>query len=101
MYGLSISYYDLSQLSIVQLDWNTLSSHLFFLINNDIYNRLLIVNGDLSSWNVSQVTDMSSMFYGANSFNSDLSSWNVSQVSFSSDYDTGANNWQSVNKPQF
>ena len=76
MYGLSISYYDRSQLSIVQLDWNVLSSQLFVLIKTNIYNRLFIVNGDLSSWN-------------------------VSQVSFSSDYDTGANNWQSVNKPQF
>ena len=37
-------------------------------------------NGDLSSWDVSKVTDMSGMFYSASSFNGDLSSWNVSQV---------------------
>ena len=29
-------------------------------------------NGDISGWNVSQVTDMGSMFYGATSFNQSL-----------------------------
>jgi len=37
-------------------------------------------NQDLSSWDVSQVTDMSSMFGSASSFNQDLSPWDVSQV---------------------
>ena len=37
-------------------------------------------NGDLSSWDVSSVTDMSSMFEAADSFNGDLSSWDVSAV---------------------
>ncbi len=37
-------------------------------------------NSDLSSWDVSSVTDMSMMFFAASSFNSDLSSWNVSNV---------------------
>ena len=37
-------------------------------------------NGDLSSWNVSSVTDMYGMFLGAISFNDDLSSWDVSFV---------------------
>merc|ERR1712178_1684 len=37
-------------------------------------------NGDLSSWDVSQVTTMTSMFNGASSFNGDLSSWDVSSV---------------------
>ena len=37
-------------------------------------------NGDISSWNVSNVTNMRSMFYGATSFNQDLSSWDVSNV---------------------
>ncbi len=36
--------------------------------------------GDLSNWDVSNVTDMKYMFDGANSFNSDLSKWNVSKV---------------------
>ena len=37
-------------------------------------------NGDLSSWDVSSVTDMNNMFLGASSFNGDISSWDVSSV---------------------
>ena len=35
---------------------------------------------DLSSWNVSQVTNMERMFVIADAFNADISSWDVSQV---------------------
>jgi surface protein len=35
---------------------------------------------DLSSWDVSNVTNMEGMFGGATSFNQDLSSWDVSSV---------------------
>ena len=38
-------------------------------------------NQDISSWDVSNVTDMSAMFTGASSFNQDISLWNVSNVS--------------------
>ena len=37
-------------------------------------------NGNLSRWQVGQVTNMSYMFRGATSFNGDLSSWDVGQV---------------------
>ena len=37
-------------------------------------------NGDISQWNVSNVTDMSSMFYRCEKFNQDLSRWDVSNV---------------------
>jgi surface protein len=37
-------------------------------------------NQDLSSWNVSNVTNMQATFKSANSFNQDLSSWDVSNV---------------------
>jgi uncharacterized protein (TIGR02145 family) len=40
-------------------------------------------NGDLSSWDVSSVTNMSNMFNGGNTFNGfngDISSWDVSSV---------------------
>jgi surface protein len=37
-------------------------------------------NGDISKWNVSNVTDMDGMFYEATSFNRNLSNWNVSNV---------------------
>ena len=37
-------------------------------------------NCDLSNWNVSHVVDMSQMFYNCKNFNVDLSQWNVSNV---------------------
>ena len=37
-------------------------------------------NYDLSNWNVSHVVDMSQMFYNCKNFNVDLSQWNVSNV---------------------
>ena len=37
-------------------------------------------NGDISNWDVSQVTDMSHMFAFAAAFNGDISMWNVARV---------------------
>ena len=37
-------------------------------------------NGDISSWDVSNVTNMRNMFYRCEAFNQDISSWNVSKV---------------------
>ena len=37
-------------------------------------------NGDISKWNVSNVTNMDSMFYDCKNFNQDISMWNVSKV---------------------
>merc|ERR1712238_360161 len=37
-------------------------------------------NGDVSTWDVSSVKDMSAMFYEATEFNSDVSDWVVSSV---------------------
>ena len=37
-------------------------------------------NGDISEWNVSNVTNMRSMFYGCKDFNQDISDWDVSKV---------------------
>jgi surface protein len=37
-------------------------------------------NQDISSWDVSNVTTMYQMFYGATAFNQDISSWDVSNV---------------------
>ena len=42
--------------------------------------KALKIVGDISGWNVSKVTDMSHMFYECESFNQDISSWNVSKV---------------------
>ena len=37
-------------------------------------------NGDISKWDVSRVTNMNRMFMGASSFHGDLSRWDVSRV---------------------
>ena len=37
-------------------------------------------NGDISAWDVSNVTNMRSMFYECKLFNQDISTWNVSNV---------------------
>ena len=37
-------------------------------------------NGDISSWDVSNVQTMSAMFWGCESFNQDISNWDVSKV---------------------
>ena len=42
-------------------------------------------NQDVSKWNVSNVTDMSFMFYCSSSFNQDVSKWDVSNVTDMSD----------------
>ena len=37
-------------------------------------------NGDISDWDVSNVTDMRAMFYWCKKFNQDISHWDVSNV---------------------
>ena len=37
-------------------------------------------NKDISSWNTSNVTTMTSMFSDASAFNGDISSWDTSNV---------------------
>ena len=58
---------------------------------SDMFRGASSFNSDLSSWNVSNVTDMSLMFYHTTSyFTSDLSSWDVSKVTDMSAIFTGA-----------
>jgi len=45
-----------------------------------MFSSAIEFNGDVSNWNVSKVTNMYVMFYQANAFNNDLSSWDVSSV---------------------
>jgi surface protein len=52
--------------------------------------------GNMNSWRVSNVTDMSDMFYLASSFNQPLGSWDVSRVTDMSGMFTGAS---SFNQP--
>ena len=52
-------------------------SHLFDADLDEIFNDF---NGDISMWNVSNVEDMTCMFYSCKKFNCDISQWNVSNV---------------------
>jgi len=51
-------------------------------------------NQDISSWDVSNVTNMNSMFYSSTAFNQDISSWCVSNIATApSGFDTNASAW--------
>ena len=47
---------------------------------SDMFHAAFDFNGDLSSWDTSNVTDMSRMFESAEVFNRDISSWNTSSL---------------------
>lgn len=47
---------------------------------NSMFRGASGFNQDISNWNVSFVTDMSFMFRGAGAFNQDIGNWNVSAV---------------------
>ena len=50
--------------------------------------------GPIASWDVSQVTDMSYLFYRANRFTGDLSKWDVSNVTNMQSMFSGANSFK-------
>lgn len=65
-----------------------------------MFNGASEFNGDISNWDVSNVSQMSFMFGAASSFNQDLSNWIVSNVICCSGFSTEASNW-SLLKPNF
>ncbi len=68
-----IGEWDVSSVTNMKNLFNADFNKLNFQIN--IYN----FNEDISNWNVSNVNDMSKMFYNT-SFNQDINKWNVSKV---------------------
>lgn len=67
--NVNLAFIDTSQ--IVNMD------NLFNPVNNPFTEDF---NGDLSIWDVSQVTSMDGMFRGAAEFNQDIGSWDVGNV---------------------
>ena len=57
-------------------------------------------NQPIGDWDVSNVTDMSHMFYGATAFNQDLSSWSVDGVTICNNFSEGATSW-TLPQPNF
>jgi surface protein len=57
-------------------------------------------NQDISCWDVNNVVDMSGMFDGAATFNQDLSGWNVNKVAVCDDFASNTEAW-TLKKPKF
>ena len=51
-----------------------------FRVGNDSHPILSDFDGDISGWDVSNVTNMEDMFCRCKSFNQDISNWDVSNV---------------------
>lgn len=66
----------------------------------NMFAGTVIFNQDLSSWDVSNVTDMSGMFSSALLVNQDLSGWCVSGVTNHTNFDAGTLLWL-LPKPNF
>ncbi|MDC1416666.1 BspA family leucine-rich repeat surface protein, partial [Flavobacteriaceae bacterium] len=56
----------------------TLVTNMSLILSSE--NEAINFNQDISSWDVSSVTTMESMFQGNTAFNQDISSWDVSSV---------------------
>ena len=59
----------------------------------EMFENASSFNGDISNWNVSNVKDMSYMFHIATSFNQDISNWDVSSVLEMSEMFKGASSF--------
>jgi surface protein len=56
---------------------------------SDLFSGCTTFNDDISRWDVSKVTNMSDLFVGCSTFNADISRWDVSKVTNMSDLFVG------------
>ena len=75
--SMNSTFYGASNLNLNATDTPDLSN---VTDMSSMFTGATAFNGDISNWNVSSVTDMSGMFSDAISFNRDISDWNVSNV---------------------
>jgi len=61
---------------------------------SDLFDSKTTFNSDISNWNVSNVTDMTNMFQGATAFNSPINNWDVRKVTNISRMFNFANSFQ-------
>lgn len=84
---MNVAFFSLFNLSINASDIPDLSN--VTDMSNMFYNCTSF-NSNISNWDVSNVTNMQSMFQGATSFNQDIGSWNTSNVTSMSSMFSGA-----------
>ena len=60
---------------------------------HNMFNGAYSFNQDLNSWDVSKVTNMIGMFYNASDFNGDIGSWDVSKVTDMTNMFNGASSF--------
>ena len=83
--GVTYTAVDTNTLQLKAINGEDLSKVVTTLVTNlnylaGIYKEGLVFNPDISSWDVSNVTNMNSTFSGAGYFNQDISKWDVSNV---------------------
>ncbi|MCT4586861.1 MAG: BspA family leucine-rich repeat surface protein [Carboxylicivirga sp.] len=73
---MSYMFYDCTVFNGEISHWNVSNITLFYAT----FGKAAAFNQDLSSWNVESAEDMTAMFYGAESFNQNISAWKVGNV---------------------
>lgn len=72
---------DLNHIDVSNIDDMSFLFYTYYDIDDEDNNQILrSFSGDISEWDVSNMTNMDGMFRSAKSFNGDISEWDVSNV---------------------